>query len=155
MHSLSWEVLQRSERNVEMNHKFVFLSLLTMSGVGLVASAVKAQSQPNSIVWNSRDTSVNPLYESYADGVPFNDLDGYARSRFGSTASAYMERDHAYGWKIKYRTSTGWRVVGIDMLDAAQYHGRKKFGNRLKNWGCYFKNWSGTSWRGGYIVRNF
>lgn len=136
-----------------MTRRIVLLSVLAMSGITLSVSSVKAQSRPNSTVWNSPDTSVNPLYETYANDVPFDDLDGYARSRYGATADAYMETNHAYGWKIRYRSNTGWRVVGINMLDAAQYHGRKRFGTRLKNWGCYFKNWSGTSWRGAYIVR--
>jgi len=68
-----------------MNRKFIVLSALAMSGLGLVASTVKAQSQPNSIVWNSRDTSVNPLFETYWNNISLDDLDGYARSRYGAT----------------------------------------------------------------------
>lgn len=80
-------------------------------------------------------------------------LNAYAKSRYGITATAYMERNHAYGWRIKYQNKNRWVVTQIDMLDATEYAGKTRWGKRTLNWGCLFTNWRGDSWNGICILR--
>ncbi len=123
-------------------------SLLLLGGV------VQAQDRPNLIHWAYTDPvslNVNPLWESYSNNVGF-DLGAYARYRYGSSASAFLASNDAYGWRIRYYQS-GWRTTGIDMLDVAHWRGQQLYGNRLKNWGCYFTDWGPYGWKGAYIFR--
>lgn len=114
-----------------------------------------ATDRPGRIHWRNSNTTVNPLWEFYVDNVPLDGivLNDYARMRYGTSASAYLERNHAYYWRIKYRQGNRWVVVGIDMLDVADFVGRMRWGIRVRNYGCYFVNWNGNTWRGCYIVR--
>ena len=127
----------------------------------LAVSPAGATDRPYRVHWANNDLNVNPLAEVAVDNVPF-DMNGHghamtghghARARYGSTAVAFLTRDHAYGWAIRYRVGNPTRQVGVDMLDVARWTGQNRWGGRVKNYGCYFVNWSGSSWRGTYILR--
>jgi hypothetical protein len=137
-----------------------FLRTLSVGvcATGFVLSAgdhAFATDRPGRIHWSNSNTTVNPLWEFYVDNVPLDGvvLNDYAKMRYGATASAYLERNHAYSWRIKYRQGNRWVVVGINMLDVADFVGRNRWGIRVRNHGCYFVNWNGNTWRGIYIVR--
>lgn len=126
----------------------------------LVACALgflPAQASARDIHWRYTDPAslrVNPLYEVLVDGVQLN-LQGYARYRYGSTASVFLASNDAYGWRIRYLQNGSWRTTGIDMLAVVQWQGMVNYGyGRMKNWGVYYTQFgSPYSWRGIYILR--
>lgn len=126
--------------------------LLATTFLLLAVSPAGATDRPYRVHWANNDLNVNPLTEVAVDNVPF-DMNGYARARYGPTAVAFLTRDHAYGWAIRYRVGNQTRQDGVDMLDVARWTGQNRWGGRVKNYGCYFVNWSGNSWRGAYILR--
>ena len=101
------------------------------------------------------NTIANPAYETYIDNVRLDAgvLTRYDRSMYGPSASAYLERDHAYSWRIRYRVQGIRSAVGIDMLDAAGRWGYSQWDRSVVNYGCYFVNRSGNSWRAVSIIR--
>lgn len=128
------------------------------------ASLFAHQASAYEIVWRFTDRmslSVDPLREGSFDNVGF-DLLGYARGhaalRGGAwhSVTVYLASNNAYGWRMKYYvpSQNKWRHEGFDMLAVAQWQGQQQYGNRMKNWGVYFRNFqSPNSWRGIYINR--
>ncbi len=105
------------------------------------------------ILWQYPPRPAWPLSEPYHYGVGF-DLSGYARWQYGSTASAFLVANNAYGWRIKYYQSGAWRTVGIDMLRVSYWQGIRIYGSaRIKNWGVYYDEFNNPySWKGAYLV---
>jgi len=124
--------------------------------VGMMLTNLKesaAQDGPNQIRW--RYSFTLPSVPFYIDGLPLDHdaLNAYAKQRFGKTATSYLERNIAHGWRIKYLRGNEWVISRIDMLEASQYVGERRFGKRIFNYGCGFRTWSGNSWFGIYIIR--
>jgi len=136
------------------------MNLRTVFGVAFLviclnSKVVLATHSPNHAHWAFTDTqslTVSPLSEALASDVQF-DMNGYARSRYGATATAFLASNDAYGWRIRYLFNGQRRTVGINMLDVARWHGERIYGSRMNNWGCYFRNSGPYSWRGRYIFR--
>lgn len=142
-----------------MDRRRFVRSVLALGATGGLVSlperSVYATDRPHRIHWSSshpNDLRVNPLFEACRDNVHF-DLRSYAIMRYGPTAREVLVSNHAYGWRIRYRSGSRTRGVGINMLSVASWTGRRMFGTRLKNYGCYFVNWNAYAWRGVYIFR--
>jgi len=146
-----------------MSHVLHRRGFLRWSAAGVVAGGAAAlqpetafaTDRPGRIHWQNYNTIANPAYETYLDNVRLDAgvLTRYGRAMYGPSASAYLERDHAYSWRIRYRVQGVPYVVGIDMLDVAGRWGYSQWGRSVVNYGCYFVNWSGNSWRAVYIIR--
>jgi hypothetical protein len=130
--------------------------LLVLAMTGLTrAQTTQALQARSATTWRYTDRqslTVNPLWEYYVDNVGF-DMGGYARWKYGPTASAFNTSPGPYGWRIKYRAGNGqYYTVGINMLDVAYYTGVQKYGPwKMKNWGVYLNGNTWCSWKGAYI----
>jgi hypothetical protein len=129
-----------------------------LMALGMTTSPIEdaaATDEPGKIQWRYSIYNFIPFdwYRFERISIDGELLNAYAKSRYGITATAYMERNHAHGWRIKYQNKNRWIVTRIDMLDATQYAGKARWGKRVLNWGCGFANWSGTSWHGIIILK--
>jgi hypothetical protein len=123
-------------------------------------SAAFAQ-QANRITWSNPDPwSLRVSHnEVVVNNVHF-DLLGFARAyavpRGGDprSVSVYLVSNNAYGWRMKYRVGTQWRIAHFDMMSVAIWQGQRNFGGRPRNYGFYFTNFASPySWRGVYILQ--
>lgn len=130
--------------------------LILMLALGFCATADSVASGQSTIQWRYRPSpfGTNPLYETVITGQGFH-MDNYAQWRYGRGADAYTVSSDSSGWRIKYLSGKTYRVVTVDWLDVAYYHGQQRFGHsRLLNWGVYRVNNSSSGWKGAYVVRN-
>lgn len=129
----------------------------------LVISSQTQTLTAQTIQWRYNDpvmTQINPLWEVLITNESFNLAEyakDYAAGRGGdrSTAKVFLAANDAYGWRMKYyvKAKKTWYTVGFDMLDVARWHGQRKYGRKMKNYGVYFTNKNSPyTWKGAYIV---